>query len=557
MDSEASSSTKLLKGEKRKRDLPLDEAELKRKAEKKERKRLKALAKEAAQQVSEEDGLEETVAVAAMNEPPKKKSKKSRKEKNVEVDPTQEASSSTATATAVASPTSTTVNPTPSETAAFLAEHSITIEGDVTPLTSFDQLDISPALSTFLNQFKAPTPIQACAWPALLAGQDVVGIAETGSGKTMAFALPATHQLISQGKKSGGVSVLVLAPTRELAIQSNDTFTQLGQAHGIKSVCVYGGASKDGQRQLMRQSGVKVIVATPGRLLDFIQEGVVDLSSVSYLVLDEADRMLDTGFENDIRKIIGLTKGGRERQTLMFSATWPDSVRRLASSFMRDPVRITVGSDDLTANGRVEQIVEVMGDPRNDPRQKENRLKAILQSLNHPKTTDVPNSSRILIFCLYKKETARVTDQLKWLKYNAVAIHGDLSQGMRESALESFKNGTSGLMVATDVAARGLDIPNVTAVINYTFPLTIEDYVHRIGRTGRAGKTGKSITFFTGEDHERALAGELMRVLKDSGYECEELKKFPMTVKKKEHGAYGAFFKDTSGLPTTGKKIKF
>ncbi|KAG9036958.1 RNA-dependent ATPase [Tulasnella sp. JGI-2019a] len=557
MDTQASLS-KTSKGEKRKRDLPLDDAELKRKAEKKERKRLRALAKEGLVADDEaQQNVEAAEDVALVTEPPKKKFKKSRKDKEGIVDLVPEASLSTAATTAVSSPTPTTaVNPTPSEAAAFLSEHSITIDGDVTPLISFDQLDITPALRAFLNRFKTPTPIQACAWPALLARKDVVGIAETGSGKTMAFALPATHQLMSQGK-GRAISVLVLAPTRELAIQSNDTFTELGQAHGIKSVCVYGGAPKDGQRQLLKQSGVRVIVATPGRLLDFIQEGVVDLSSVSYLVLDEADRMLDTGFENDIRKIIGLTKDGSERQTLMFSATWPDSVRRLASSFMRDPVRITVGSDDLTANGRVEQVVEVMGDPRNDPCQKENRLKAILQSLNHPKTTDAPNSSRILIFCLYKKETARVADQLKWFKYNVVAIHGDLSQSMRENALESFKNGTSGLMVATDVAARGLDIPNVTAVINYTFPLTIEDYVHRIGRTGRAGKTGKSITFFTGEDHERALAGELMRVLRDSGYECEALKKFPMTVKKKEHGAYGAFFKDTSGLPTTGKKIKF
>lgn len=184
MDSKASSSSKPPKGEKRKRDLPLDEEELKRKAEKKERKRLKALAKEAAsleavQQDAVEDGSA-AEAAAPLGEPPKKKSKKSRKGKNVEVDPTQEASSSTAATTAVSSPTSTAVNPTPSETAAFLAEHSITIEGDVTPLTSFDQLDVSPALRTFLNKFKAPTPIQACAWPALLAGRDVVGIAETG-----------------------------------------------------------------------------------------------------------------------------------------------------------------------------------------------------------------------------------------------------------------------------------------------------------------------------------------------------------------------------------------
>lgn len=186
------------------------------------------------------------------------------------------------------------------------------------------------------------------------------------------------------------------------------------------------------------------------------------------------------------------------------------------------------------------------------------RLLSLLRSLSHKKTTTTGETdSRILVFALYKKEASRVENMLRQQGYAVGAIHGDLSQGARMEALENFKNGTTGLLVATDVAARGLDIPNVGAVVNYTFPLTIEDYIHRIGRTGRGGKTGKSITFFTGDNHERSLAGELARVLRESGFECPGLKKFPMTIKKKEHGAYGAFFRDDIPVPKGPTKIIF
>jgi len=298
----------------------------------------------------------------------------------------------------------------------------------------------------------------------------------------------------------------------------------------------------------------RIVVGTPGRILDLVQEGACDLSGVNYLVLDEADRMLDKGFENDIRNIISSTKQGSDRQTLMFSATWPDSVRRLASTFQLDPVRVTVGSDDLTANSRVAQVVEVFDDARS----KDNRLLGHLRTLGHKKTTKTGGEeARILVFALYKKEASRVEQRLRQEGYSVGALHGDLSQTARMEALERFKNGTTGLLVATDVAARGLDIPNVGAVINYTFPLTIEDYIHRIGRTGRGGKSGKSITFFTGDAHERSLAGELARVLRESGFECEGLKKFPMTIKKKEHGAYGAFYRDDIPMPKGPTKIVF
>jgi len=298
----------------------------------------------------------------------------------------------------------------------------------------------------------------------------------------------------------------------------------------------------------------RIVVGTPGRILDLMQEGACDLGGVEYLVLDEADRMLDKGFENDIRNIISNTKPMQERQTMMFSATWPEAVRRLASTFQRDPVRVTVGSDDLTANSRVEQVVDVFDDARS----KDQRLLTTLRSLSHKKTAKAGSTdSRILVFALYKKEASRVEQMLQRQGYAVCALHGDMSQNARMEMLESFKNGSVNLMVATDVAARGLDIPNVSAVINYTFPLTIEDYIHRIGRTGRGGKSGKSITFFTGDSHERSLAGEFAKVLREGGFDYEGLKKFPMTIKKREHSVYGAFYRDDIAVPSGPTKIVF
>ncbi|KAJ7480040.1 DEAD-domain-containing protein [Mycena galericulata] len=457
--------------------------------------------------------------------------------------------------------------PTP-QCPVFLKEHSITIhtppgEEELPPILAFSQLAIPSELRPCFAGFSAPTPIQACTWPPALLGRDVVGIAETGSGKTLAFGIPALARLITAPPPSGGsstISVLVVAPTRELAIQTHDTLSALGAPLGIASVAVFGGVPKEPQVRMLRNlnkgkgATTRVVVGTPGRILDLVQEGVCDLSGVNYLVLDEADRMLDKGFENDIRNIISNTKQGAERQTMMFSATWPDAVRRLASTFQQNPVRVTVGSDDLTANSRVTQVVEVFDDTRS----KDNRLLGHLRTLGHKKTTKTGGEeTRILVFALYKKEASRVEQRLRQEGYSVGALHGDMSQPARMEALDRFKNGTTGLLVATDVAARGLDIPNVGAVINYTFPLTIEDYIHRIGRTGRGGKSGKSITFFTGENHERSLAGELARVLRESGFECEGLKKFPMTIKKKEHSAYGAFFRDDIPMPKGPTKIVF
>lgn len=492
-----------------------------------------------------------------------RKEKKKRKLENSEPStPTSESQSTPVPSTSAVAP------PSDSEAKAFLQKHSITVTTldnvPVTPVITFDQLSIPDGLrSTFAN-FKEPSPIQACTWPPALAGRDVVGIAETGSGKTLAFGIPALSRLIQSPPKSktqSTVSVLVVAPTRELAIQTHDTLSALGKPFGIASVAVFGGVPKDPQIKMLKNASkakdgmvTRIVVGTPGRILDLMQEGACDLSGVNYLVLDEADRMLDKGFENDIRNIISNTKPMGERQTMMFSATWPEAVRRLASTFQRSPVRVTVGSDDLTANSRVEQILEVFDDARS----KDQRLLATLRSLSHKKTAKAGSTdSRILVFALYKKEASRVEQMLQRQGYAVCALHGDMSQNARMEMLESFKNGTTNLMVATDVAARGLDIPDVSAVINYTFPLTIEDYIHRIGRTGRGGKSGKSITFFTGDNHERSLAGEFAKVLREGGFSYEALKKFPMTIKKKEHSVYGAFYRDDIVAPTGPTKIVF
>jgi len=337
-----------------------------------------------------------------------------------------------------------------------------------------------------------------------------------------------------EGKKRKGPIMLVVAPTREMAMQSQDVLEEAAKFVKIRSVCVYGGVPKPPQRDALRR-GVEVLVATPGRLIDLMEEGCCDLSQISYLVLDEADRMLDQGFERDIRKIIGQTHVSR--QTALFSATWPDSVRELAHEFLTRPIKVTIGSDDLAAGTRIKQIVEVI-----DDRARELRLNKLLKEYH------ASRKNRMLIFVLYKKEASRIEMSLQRSGWNCTSIHGDKSQEARTEAVENFKNGRVPLLVATDVAARGLDIPDVDYVINYSFPLTIEDYVHRIGRTGRAGKSGVSHTFF--QSCDKARAGELVKVLKDAGQDVpKEMMSFDLNIKKKEHKLYGSFGPKDYGLP--------
>lgn len=346
------------------------------------------------------------------------------------------------------------------------------------PILNFSQLPKSFTKTSPFTNFKSPTPIQAAAWPFILSGRDVVGVAETGSGKTLAFGVPCIRSIatISRSQSSSPCTrAVIVSPTRELAVQIHDQISKLASAAQLQSVCIYGGVPKDPQRQALPTA--HIIVATPGRLNDLISEGAADLSRVTYLVLDEADRMLDKGFEPEIRKIIDCTPSTGIRQTLMFTATWPPSVRTLASSFMRDPVHIGIGKDNpegaLRANTSITQRVEVV-----EPHDKEQRL---LQLIKEHQTGSSAND-RILVFCLYKKEATRVESFLRYRGLRVAGIHGDLSQERRSASLDSFKNGDCPLLVATDVASRGLDIPAVKLVLNVTFPLTVEDYVHRIGR---------------------------------------------------------------------------
>jgi ATP-dependent RNA helicase DBP3 len=317
--------------------------------------------------------------------------------------------------------------------------------------------------------FKAPTPIQAASWPFTLSGRDLIGVAETGSGKTMAFALPCVESVLSTAAK-GAVGAVIVSPTRELAMQTHDQMTTLADLVGLNCVCLFGGASKTTQRAIL-DKGVDIIVATPGRLKDFMSDGTVSLAEAAFVVLDEADRMLDTGFEQDIKDILSTAPPREQRQTMMFTATWPASVQALASSFMVDPVKIAIGSGgketvngavELQANARIAQHVEVI-----DHHAKEARLLQILKQRQQGKA----RNDRILVFCLYKKEAVRVENFLRQRGVRVASIHGDLPQEKRTKSLEAFKSGHTPVLVATDVAARGLDIPEVKLVINVTVRL--------------------------------------------------------------------------------------
>lgn len=418
-------------------------------------------------------------------------------------------------------------------------------EGDAyKPIISFDAVYPSLTAScayvqTFLKAkgFTKPSPIQSQCWAPLLSGRDVIGIAATGSGKTLTFLIPALLRISCLPKYVAGKQpkprVLIIAPTRELAMQSHQVITEISGSGGPKGVCIYGGVPKYQQKSDLG-NGAELVVATPGRLMDLIEEKVLSLSDVCFLVLDEADRMLDEGFEPTIRKIVSMCPPSGDqltnRQTVMFSATWPEEIRALADKFLRpDVLRVTVGSDELSANVSVTQIVECV-----DKMEKDRKLFNLLEKYHKSRT------NRILVFVLYKREAADLQTRLQGKGYNATGIHGDKSQHDRTTALEEFKTGKTPILIATDVAARGLDIPNVEYVINYSFPLTVEDYVHRIGRTGRGGNTGISHTFFT--DFDKGLAGALVAVLQEAGQVIpEDIRKYPLITKKKESKVYGAF----------------
>ncbi|XP_078050701.1 putative ATP-dependent RNA helicase DDX43 [Augochlora pura] len=354
--------------------------------------------------------------------------------------------------------------------------------------------------------FTKPSPIQCQAWPVLLSGKDLIGIAQTGTGKTLAFLLPALIHI--EGQKTprserNGPTVLVMAPTRELALQIQEEVNKYTY-HGIKTVCVYGGGNRKEQVNLV-QKGLEIVIATPGRLYDLIKANVLSVTSVTYIVLDEADRMLDMGFEPQIRKILFNVRP--DRQTVMTSATWPQDVRRLAQSYTENPVQIFVGSLDLATVHTVLQTIYII-----DEEEKTNMMYQFFREMG-PK-------DKVIVFFGKKNKVDNVASDLALDGVDCESIHGGREQEDREQALDYFKTGRVQILLATDVASRGIDIEDVTHVLNYDFPRNIEEYVHRIGRTGRAGRTGESITFMTRQDWSHAR--ELINLLEEANQEVAE-----------------------------------
>ncbi|KAG0441412.1 ATP-dependent RNA helicase DBP2 [Dictyocoela muelleri] len=399
--------------------------------------------------------------------------------------------------------------PSAIDTQKFRKENEMTVKGTDIPSPVFSFTDVEffnkSVHKTFTESgFSSPTPIQSQGWPMALAGRDMVGIAQTGSGKTLSFMLPALIHASRQEplKKGDGPIVVVLAPTRELVMQITEVAEKYAGYYKMRCVSIYGGVSAYAQKNKL-QEGVEILIATPGRLIDLKDQGYIPLERTTFLVLDEADRMLDMGFEPQLRKIIPETNPNR--QTLMWSATWPKEVRELAEKFMKEYIQVNVGCEDLRSNDRIKQIVRVT-----DERHKNSIL---MDSLK-----DWKNSDKIIIFCNKKRTCDYLEGELIRRGFKAVAIHGDKAQYTRDRIIADFKSGKCNILIATDVAARGLDVKDIKVVFNYDFPTNCESYVHRIGRTARGDKAnGLAISFITSEDSGNVK--ELIKILKQSKQE--------------------------------------
>jgi len=334
--------------------------------------------------------------------------------------------------------------------------------------------------------YTVPTPIQQQSIPHILNGKDLFGCAQTGTGKTAAFALPILQRIVQErgAVTNHGIKALVLAPTRELAIQIDESFRTYGTGTGVKTACVYGGISQHSQVNALKR-GVDILVATPGRLLDLIQQRFIKLDTIRYFVLDEADRMLDMGFINDIKKIVGMLPD--KRQSLFFAATLTPDIRKLAFTILSSPVMVAV-TPESSISGLIDQSVYFV--------KKEDKKSLLHHVMNH----DTINHA--LVFTRTKRGADKVARDLNRNGITAEAIHGDKSQNRREQSLNGFKKGAIRVLVATDVASRGIDIDKLSHVINYEIPETPETYVHRIGRTGRAGSTGKAMSFCSSDERQ-------------------------------------------------------
>ncbi|HNP72035.1 MAG TPA: DEAD/DEAH box helicase, partial [Kouleothrix sp.] len=367
---------------------------------------------------------------------------------------------------------------------------------------SFDQFNLDPRLMQGVRAagYAVPTPIQAAAIPPALAGHDLIGTAQTGTGKTAAFALPILQRLLKapRGRAASGCRALIVTPTRELAEQINDAFRVLGRASGLRSATIYGGVPMAPQERALRD-GVEILVACPGRLLDHIDQGNARLDGVELLVLDEADRMFDMGFLPAVRRILGFVPA--KRQTMLFSATFPPEIEQLAAQALRDPRRIAVGlSQPATTVAHA--------------------LYPVAQHLKTGLTLELlrrTDARSVLIFTRTRHRAARLARQLERAGHRVTSLHSDRTQNQRQAALDGFRSGTYQIMVATDIAARGIDVASISHVINYDIPDTADAYIHRIGRTGRAEREGDAFTLVTPEDDatvrmiERAVGRRIER----------------------------------------------
>lgn len=388
----------------------------------------------------------------------------------------------------------------------YRVRNQITYKGNnmPNPILCFEESNFPDYVMKEIRKsgFNEPTSIQAQGWPIAMSGRDMVGIAQTGSGKTLAYVLPATVHINNQERltRGDGPIALILAPTRELAQQIQSVAQDFGSSTYVRNTCIFGGAPKGPQARDLER-GVEIVIATPGRLIDFLERGITNLRRCTYLVLDEADRMLDMGFEPQIRKILEQIRP--DRQTLMWSATWPKEVRNLAEEFLTDYIQINIGSLQPAANHNILQIVDVCQE-----HEKVGKLNSLLQEISSER------EGKTIIFVETKRKVEDITRNIRRCGYPAVCMHGDKSQQERDYVLREFRNGKSPILVATDVAARGLDVDGIKFVINFDYPNSSEDYIHRIGRTGRCQMTGTSYAFFTPGNSRQAR--DLVAVLREA-----------------------------------------
>ncbi len=377
---------------------------------------------------------------------------------------------------------------------------------------TFQDLQLIPPILRALaeEQYTIPTPIQEQAIPPVLAGRDLLGIAQTGTGKTAAFALPTLQRLGYRPQRNRPIRALVLTPTRELALQIFESFAAYGRHLRLEPCVIFGGVpQKPQERALLR--GVDILVATPGRLNDLIGQGLISLHQIEILILDEADRMLDMGFIHDVKRIIAQTP--ERKQTLFFSATMPAEIANLSRSILIDPVRVSITPDKPTVE-KIDQTLYFVN--------KDNKRHLLVHLLQNPSITSA------LVFTRTKHGADRVVKELSRSRIEAAAIHGNKSQNARQRALGSFKDKSTRILVATDIAARGLDIDELSHVINYDLPEVSETYVHRIGRTGRAGLGGSAISFCDAEEKKylRGIERLIMKpipVVNDHPYPLTEV----------------------------------